>query len=317
MESWLWPQDFSLFQYLRYKTWFGFFRLLTVILDPFMMQKEARLIMPEVRRERVQIPSRDPGRPILGHMYYPPGYSTSSPAPVVINWHGSAFTIPAHGHDALFCARLARDAGVVVLDADYRKAPEHPFPAAPNDAEDALRWVAAQGSLDPRRIIVAGFSAGGNLALSMASVVRKKLSPLNVNIPLVLAVYPMTDISFPSAQRTIPKPIKPILPFFLKIICNAYCPRDSDKRDPLASPGLADPADFPARTAIITAEGDTLRPEAEVLARKLEESGRSVFSYVMKDAPHGFDKSAKRGTVQWAQREELIELSVKLVKEAI
>ncbi|ETS75624.1 hypothetical protein PFICI_12568 [Pestalotiopsis fici W106-1] len=316
MESWMWPQDFSLFQYLRFKAWFGFFRLLTVILDPFKMQTEARLIPHEVRREQVQIPSRDPGRSILGHMYYPPSYSTSSPAPVVINWHGSAFTIPAHGHDALFCARLARDAGVVVLDADYRKAPDHPFPAAPHDAEDALRWVAAQGGLDSQRIIVAGFSAGGNLALSMASAVRKKLSPL-VHIPLVLSMYPMTDISFPSTDRTVPKPIKPLLPFFLDIICNCYCPNDSDKRNPLASPGLADAADFPALTAIMTAEGDTLRPEAELLLRKLEKNGRPVFSYMMKDAAHGFDKSAKKGTVQWAQREEMIELSVKLVKEAI
>lgn len=318
MES-LWPQDFGFFQYLRYKAWFTFCRWLSILLDPFKFQNEARLVPPEVRRDRVQIPSRDPGRSIAGDLYFPPGYSASTPAlPVVVTWHGSAFTIEAHGHDALFCARLARDAGVLVLDADYRKAPEHPFPAAPHDAEDALRWVAGRpGLFDLQRVVVAGFSAGGCLALSMAAASPALRKKELVGVPLAIAVYPMTDVSFPSAARTVPRPIRPIHPWFLEVICNAYCPRDGDRASPLASPRLADPRDFPPRTAIVTAEGDTLRPEADALARKLKGAGRDVFYHMVEGAAHGFDKSPKRGTVEWAQREDLIELCVKLVKEAV
>jgi hypothetical protein len=94
----------------------------------------------------LEIPSRDRGRSIPANLYLPPNaqLNPTSPLPVLINWHGSGFVLPGHGADAIFCARMAETAGIAVLDADYRKGPEHVFPAAINDAEDALRWVNRQ-----------------------------------------------------------------------------------------------------------------------------------------------------------------------------
>ncbi|EMR63797.1 putative esterase lipase protein [Eutypa lata UCREL1] len=83
------------------------------------------------------------------------------------------------GTDALFCARLARDAGIAVLDADYRKGPEHTFPRALHDAEDVLRWVAAQSHrFDRTPVAVSGFSAGGTIAVAAATTLRKQLEGL-------------------------------------------------------------------------------------------------------------------------------------------
>jgi acetyl esterase/lipase len=80
--------------------------------------------------------------------------------------------IPCFGVDATFCAYLASHLGCVVLDADYRKAPAHPFPAGPQDAEDMCHYVIAHPELyDVTKLSVGGTSAGGNLALGTAAKV--------------------------------------------------------------------------------------------------------------------------------------------------
>ncbi|KAK6216117.1 GTPase-activating protein [Pestalotiopsis sp. IQ-011] len=245
----LWPQDFGFFQYLRYKAWFTFCRWLSILLDPFKFQNEARLVPPEVRRDR--------GLAVVG---------VEHEDARVAGQPGAA--VPARGE-----VQVSRDGPARIARRDLH--PEHPFPAAPHDAEDALRWVAGQpGLFDLGRVVVAGFSAGGCLALPMAAASPALRKKELVGAPLAIAVYPMTDVSFPSAARTVPRPIRPIHPRFLEVICDAYCPRD-----------------FPPRTAIVTAEGDTLRPEADALARKLTGAGRDVFYHMVEGAAHGFDKS--------------------------
>jgi acetyl esterase/lipase len=315
MLSFLWPQEFSFLQYIRLKAMAVMYRSLVVIRDPFMMRCERRLIPANVRQKRIKIASRDSLRTIPGDMYYPPGYS-SSPLPVLVVWHGSGFVIPGLGLDALFCSRLARDAGVVVLDADYRKAPENPFPAALHDVEDVLKWIATQDGLDAKRVAVGGFSAGANLALVAATTLRKKLSYL-INIPLVISIYPETDLSVPAAAKFSHDPAKAIPTNILAFFNDSYCPDERVRKNPLVSPSFAEPADFPAMTSIITGEGDSLRAEAEALANKLEKDGRDIFYHMVKEGAHGFDKRAKEGTIQWTQREELISVSVKLLKERI
>ncbi|KAK3322982.1 hypothetical protein B0H66DRAFT_555613 [Apodospora peruviana] len=84
-------------------------------------------------------------------LYYPTSLSLSSslPAtrrPILINWHGSGWVFPLLGSDALFLKRVARDCGMFVLDADYRKGPENPFPCALQDVEDVLHWAAVGSS---------------------------------------------------------------------------------------------------------------------------------------------------------------------------
>lgn len=102
---------------------------------------------------------------------YAPVRAAASPVPLLLYVHGGGWVIgDLETHDAV-CRRLCHDSGMKVAAVDYRLAPEHPFPAAPDDVTAALRWLhanAAQLGGDPRRIAVAGDSAGAQLALVAA-----------------------------------------------------------------------------------------------------------------------------------------------------
>ncbi|CAI4213727.1 unnamed protein product [Parascedosporium putredinis] len=228
-------------------------------------------------RRKIRIPSRDGGRTITAFLYTrrdaPSGEGALSP--VLLNWHGSGFVINAFGTDADFCARVARDARIAVLDLDYRKSPETVFPGAVNDVADVLDWVAADSDagarqmygLDPSRVAVSGFSAGGNLALVAASSLHGQVPGLDLRA--AVAFYPVTDISIGPAAKVAPKP-KRVLPVPLQRYFNeCYTPDPADRLDPRVSPSLADLASYPPTVAIFTCDGDGLAPEANALADRL------------------------------------------------
>lgn len=120
-----------------------------------------------------------PGGSLRLRVYAPdtaPGTQTPQPPwPVLLYVHGGGFVIgDLETHDKV-CRTLCHHAGMLVVAVDYRLAPEHPFPAAPDDVEAALRWVLAHAASwggDPRRIAVAGDSAGAQLALVAARRVQ-------------------------------------------------------------------------------------------------------------------------------------------------
>ncbi len=94
-----------------------------------------------------------------------------SPAPVVVYCHAGGFTLGNLDTDHRQCVELARRGRCTVVSVDYRLAPEHPYPAALDDASAVLRWVAANATelgVDPARLAVAGSSAGGTLAACLA-----------------------------------------------------------------------------------------------------------------------------------------------------
>lgn len=107
-----------------------------------------------------------PGGTLPLRLYYPAD-DAATPLPALVYLHGGGWVIgDLETHDAV-CRRLCHDAGMLVVAVDYRLAPEHAFPAAPDDAEAALRWVAAHAAelgADPARLAVAGDSAGAQLA---------------------------------------------------------------------------------------------------------------------------------------------------------
>ena len=104
--------------------------------------------------------------------------------------HGGGYVLGDAAMDDGWCKRQARELATTVAAVDYRLAPEHPFPAPLHDCYDALRWLAAQSTIDPARIAVAGASAGGGLAAALAILARDRGE---ITLAAQVLVYPMLD----------------------------------------------------------------------------------------------------------------------------
>ncbi|KAI8959972.1 Alpha/Beta hydrolase protein [Daldinia sp. FL1419] len=313
-------QRHGIFQYLRLKLIVVLLRIFVASDSKKNQQRDRDLSPPEIVKEDVKIPSREPGRYIAAHLYLPAEYSSSSlspkPLPILVNWHSSGFIFPLLGNDVLFCARLARDAGVAVLDADYRKGPENTFPLALHDAEDVLRWVATQNHrFDQKRVAVSGFSAGGNIAVVAATALRRRLEEINIQI--VLSFYPLVDMAKAPEEKKVPHPINPHPIWALHLFNDSYAPDVSSRADPAISPSLANPEDFPPTVAFITAEGDTLRPEVDDLVERLKSGTlKKIVNEVLEGVPHAFDKGCEEGTIAWTRRDQAYVLAAKLLRES-
>ncbi|CAG1970795.1 hypothetical protein SNK03_006546 [Fusarium graminearum] len=247
---------------------------------------------PTCNRKLVRIPSRDLNRFIDAWLYYPPNHAKDDKRGLVINWHGGGCVLPNLGMDHEFCERVAVERNILVLDADYRKAPDDPFPAAIEDAEDTFRWVESQSHrFDLDRVALSGFSSGGNLALVASSELRREFK--NINIRAVYSFYPGVDFSIPPEQKIVANPIRPLPFWFQRLIAEAYLPRVEDRKSPRASPMYADTMSFPARVMLFVCSGDILTPETEAFGEKLVEGGIDV-EVVRVPGAHAFDKTTSR-----------------------
>ncbi|MDY7104699.1 MAG: alpha/beta hydrolase [Actinomycetota bacterium] len=242
---------------------------------------EADAVEEVARVEDLEIPG--PGGAIPARAYVP---ATDGTPPVVVYYHGGGLVLGGlDSHDGT-CRALANASGALVLSIDYRLAPEHPFPAAVEDAGAALDWVAANVAElggDPARLAVAGDSAGGNLAAVVALQARDAGAP---QLRGQLLVYPVTDstMSHPSIEENASGYFltKADMEWFF----DHYAPERPDdwRLSPLAAPDLAGlpPA------LVLTAEFDPLRDEGEAYARRLADAGVPV-ELVRKDGLiHGF-----------------------------
>ncbi len=198
------------------------------------------------------------------------------PVPALVFFHGGGWvTGDIETHEGI-CRTLANGARSVVASVDYRLAPEHTFPTAAEDSYSATCWVvehAAALGVDPRRLAVAGDSAGGNLATVVAMMARDRRGP---RLALQVLVYPVTDAGLDTASYhenaegyTPPPPP-------MRWYWEQYVPDAGQRSHPYASPLRAsDLAGLPP-ALVITAEYDPLRDEAEAYARRLAEAGVPV-----------------------------------------
>ena len=102
--------------------------------------------------------------------------ASRGPGPAVVFFHGGGFIVGNNDTAAFLCAEIARRLDLPVISVDYRLAPEHPWPAAPDDAEAAARWIAANGKAFDRAVtglVMCGDSAGGNLAIVTTLALRE------------------------------------------------------------------------------------------------------------------------------------------------
>lgn len=266
--------------------------------------------------ERIDIPSRDNGRTIKAHIYAPKGYKIGGgeKLPVLVNFHGSGFIIDMFGSDQDYCRFVADKANVVVVDCDYRKAPETMFPGAVWDAEDAVKWVVSQKDrFNVDKLAVSGFSAGGNLSLVMSTVGQFPKG----TIKAAAAIYPVTDLSVDPFTKVPPDTRLPCIPPATEHLFDAcYIPTTVDRKDLRLSPSHA-PADlFPKYVTLITASCDNLAPEVAVLAQKIDDGSREVAHKMFDGVDHQFDKKAVEGTAEAKIRDEAWAMVADMLQKA-
>jgi len=189
----------------------------------------------------------------------------------IVYLHGGGYVVGSLATHRLLMGGLAAAAGRPVLGVDYRLAPEHPHPAAIDDAEAAYRWVLSQG-IDPRHVVVAGDSAGGGL--TVATLVR--LRDLGVPLPAGgVCISPWTDLTLGGESMRTKEAVDPLVTRgILELGARSYL-GEGDPATPSASPLYADLAGLPPLLVQVGTE-EMLLDDATRLATRAEEAGTTV-----------------------------------------
>jgi len=226
-----------------------------------------------------------PAGQIPVRVYTPKG---KGPLPVLVFFHGGGWVIgDLETHDNT-CRQLANGAACIVVAVDYRLAPEHKFPAAPEDCYAATKWVALNAASfggDPARIAIGGDSAGGNLAAAVGVMAADRGAPTFVH---QLLIYPVTNYAFdtPSYRENADGYLltKEGMTWFW----GHYLNTDADGQNAYASPLRARDCRRVPPAFVITAEFDPLRDEGEAYAARLKEAGVPVEVKRYHGMIHGF-----------------------------
>jgi len=235
-----------------------------------------------VRERAVPGPAGD----IRVRVYTPEG---RGPFPLLVYFHGGGWVLGSLDTHDPFCRAFCSGAECVVVSVGYRLAPEHPFPAASDDALAATRWVAAHAAElggDPARIVVAGDSAGGNLSTVTALRIRDEGGPA---LRGQLLIYPAVGYHTPPTPSYIENAEgygltrESALWFY-----EQYLPGGSLAAHPHAAPLLAPDLRRLPPALVITAEYDVLRDEGEAYADRLREAGVAVTTSRYDGQIHGF-----------------------------
>jgi acetyl esterase len=205
---------------------------------------------------------------------YDPG--CAAPAPTVLFLHGGGWVqCDIDIYDGV-ARQLTHRSELRILSVDYGLAPEHPFPIPVEDCVAAVRWAAREGAelgIDPKRLAIAGDSAGGNLALATCIALRDAgESPLQ-GAALIYGVY-SADFATPS-QRAYGGGAYLVSTADIKWYWDQYVPDPTRRSAPLASPIHADLRGLPP-VYIATAEFGLLRSDSEAIQAKLEDTGAPV-----------------------------------------
>ncbi|MGB3322452.1 MAG: alpha/beta hydrolase [Mycolicibacterium fortuitum] len=207
--------------------------------------------------------------------------------PVLVYFHGGGFVLcDLDSHDSC-CRRLANGIGAIVVSVDYRLAPEHPYPAAVEDAWAATEWAAAHaGELggDSARLVVAGDSAGGNLAAVIAMTARDKGGPA---IAFQVLIYPVVDQRRKSSLSSPHTKSGVLSAEHMQWFTAQYLGASGAQAEVSASPILGDMTGLPD-AHVLTGALDPLCEEGEEYARLLAAGGAKVSVRRYERGFHGF-----------------------------
>lgn len=228
-----------------------------------------------------------PDTPIPIRAYVPDG---EGEFPTLVFFHGGGWVIGGLDTHENICTALCSRAEVVVLSVDYRLAPEHPFPAAVEDAYAAVSWAsefAGEVSGDPARLAVGGDSAGGNLSAATTLMAQDRGGP---ELAHQLLIYPAVASpaihDFDSYEENAEA-------YFLEQASmdwfyDKYCQSAAHERNEYLAPLLAQELSGLPSATVVTAELDPLRDEGARYAERLQEAGVEVRHELYDGMYHAF-----------------------------
>lgn len=212
--------------------------------------------------------------------------------PVMLYYHGGGWVIGNMDGNEPTVRSLANKGNFVVVQVQYQKAPEHPFPTPFNDCYAALDWVVKNADMlkiDSKKIGVGGDSAGGNLAAAVA--IRSRDENL-VELAFQMLVYPCTgnDSSLPSAIKNAEG--FGLTSKIMRWFEFQYIGTDADLRNPYTFPAHCDDLSRLAPAVLVTAEYDPLADDGRLYAEALEAAGVQVIFKEYEGTIHGFNALA-------------------------
>lgn len=218
----------------------------------------------------------------VGVRLYRPSASTA--AGTIVHFHGGGWVTGDLDYADATCRMLADEAGVAVVSVDYRLAPEHPFPAAIDDAASVMDWVAAGSESLTGPVVVSGDSAGGNLAAVCAARSRTGAGPDVIGQVLI---YPVVDTDLGRESYAANSGVflgTREMAWFL----DHYCPDAADRSSPLVSPLRDTDLSGLPPTVVVVGGHDPLRDEGAEYAERLTARGVAVELLEFPSLPHGF-----------------------------
>lgn len=213
--------------------------------------------------------------------------SSASNAPAIVYFHGGGWVLNFLDIYDASLARLANQSGATIISVNYQKAPEHPFPIPFDDCYATLLWVSANAtelSIDPRKIGVAGDSAGANLASGVAIKARDN----EIALAFQLLIYPCNDRNFETESYIKNATGYGLSTQSMQWFWDQYLQGSQHDTNPYAVPMRAGSFSEVAPAIIITAQYDPLISDGENYAALLERDGISVIYKEYAGMIHGF-----------------------------
>ncbi|KAL3425242.1 hypothetical protein PVAG01_04523 [Phlyctema vagabunda] len=250
-----------------------------------------------------KVPVSKPKGSIVCRVYTPEG---QGPFPVHMNMHGGGWVLGGLNSEQAWCRQVCNNVEMVVVDVEYRLAPEYRFPVAIFDCWECLSWILENSTtlnIDPESVSIGGLSAGGQMAAVLAHFARDK----GIKLKLQLLTVPATDMrycpivvdgdldveacQYESVKFCADAPWGPVgrESWFLNyFIGTESCTRDGILHDWMMTPVLAPNFKSLAPAFIVTAEFDVERDEGEYYGRLMSEAGNPVQIKRYLGVPHAF-----------------------------
>ncbi len=247
-----------------------------------VMKKEGKTAPFTGRTQDIKVPTTNGD--LAARVYIPAG---DGPFPTIYYIHGGGWVIADIDIYDSSPRALCEMAKALVVSIEYRKAPEHKFPASHDDTWASYQWILANAGQyhgDPKKIAIAGESAGGNMATSICIMAKEKGVPMPVH---QLLVYPVTNHATDTESYRESEEAKPLSAKGMKWFFGYEFDKPEDGDNPRFSVLRSDLKGLPPAT-IIAAEIDPLRSEGKAYAEKLQSAGVPVTYKLYPGVTHEF-----------------------------